>query len=115
MLGKNTETNLAQFPPPSTWKNAGFDWTGDLLQIKAKFMAQAEMESELCGFQAITLIWLSYSEGNERLWVQAFLSIWVRKLGHNLKEKAAQRTVKKNFLNKNQTVLAAIESCEMHF
>lgn len=57
---------------PSRWRNARFDWTGDLLQIKAKLTAQAELESKLSGFQTVTLIWLSYSEGNERLLVPSF-------------------------------------------
>lgn len=35
-------------------------------------MAKAELESKLSGFQTITLIWLSYSEGNESLLVPSF-------------------------------------------
>lgn len=39
---------------------------------RVKFMAQAELESKLSGFQIIALIWLSYSEGHERLLVSRF-------------------------------------------
>lgn len=36
---------------PSRQSNAGFDQTDDLLQIKIKFTAQAELESKLSGFR----------------------------------------------------------------
>lgn len=71
MRGKITETRLVPVPHLLGGKNAGFDWTGDLLQVKAKFMAQAELESKLAGFQTIALSWLSSSK-DKRLLAPSF-------------------------------------------
>lgn len=40
--GRHYGDQFSSGSSPSRWENAGFDWTGDFLQIEAKFMAQAE-------------------------------------------------------------------------
>lgn len=59
-----------------------------MLQIKVKFMAKAELESKLSGFQIITQIGSPTQKAVKVFWFQVFLSIWVRKMGHNSERKA---------------------------
>ena len=75
-----------------------------------------ELESEPSGFQTITGLVSATQKAAKDSQVQAFPSMWVTKLGTIQKKRLPQKQCKEFFfLNKNQTVLAAIECCETHF